>query len=86
MQQSYSDNAVARKLDNGMTITLERLPYLHSATAGLWVRSGSASESQSERRAVVWSLAQFPFLSPPHQLPSSSLAHLPHDLPGVFRA
>lgn len=41
---SYTDNAVARKLDNGMTVTLERLPYLHSATAGIWIQTGSANE------------------------------------------
>ena len=40
----YTDNAVARKLDNGMTVTLERLPYLHSATAGIWIQTGSANE------------------------------------------
>ncbi len=35
-------------LPNGMTITLERLPYLHSATAGVWVQSGSANERPHE--------------------------------------
>ena len=45
---SYTDNAVARKLDNGMTVTLERLPYLHSATAGVWIRTGSANERQEQ--------------------------------------
>jgi predicted Zn-dependent peptidase len=44
MDEPYTDHAVARKLDNGITITHERLPYLHSATAGIWVRSGSANE------------------------------------------
>jgi predicted Zn-dependent peptidase len=44
----YTDNAVARKLDNGMSVTFERLPYLHSATAGIWVRSGSANETAEQ--------------------------------------
>ncbi|HOV73981.1 MAG TPA: pitrilysin family protein [Candidatus Hydrogenedentes bacterium] len=44
----YTDNAVARKLDNGMTVTLERLPYLHSATAGVWVKTGSANEQPDQ--------------------------------------
>lgn len=47
----YTDNAVARKLDNGMTVTFERLPYLHSATAGVWVKTGSANE-QPEQAGV----------------------------------
>ncbi len=44
----YSDNAVARKIDNGMSVTLERLPYLHSATAGVWIKSGSANETEGQ--------------------------------------
>jgi predicted Zn-dependent peptidase len=31
-------------LDNGLTVTYEHLPYLHSATAGLWIKTGSANE------------------------------------------
>ena len=46
MGNPYTDNAVARKIDNGLTITLERLPYLHSATAGIWVKTGSANERE----------------------------------------
>ena len=45
---AYSGDMVARKLDNGVTLTLERLPYLHSATAGVWVRTGSANERKSQ--------------------------------------
>ena len=44
----YTDNAVARKIDNGMSVTFERLPYLHSATAGIWVHSGSANETAEQ--------------------------------------
>lgn len=47
-ENGYSDNAVARKLDNGMSVTFERLPYLHSATAGIWVRSGSVNETAEQ--------------------------------------
>jgi len=39
---------VARKLDNGLTLTLEPLPHLHSATAAVWVRTGSANERKSQ--------------------------------------
>ena len=45
---AYSGNMVARKLDNGVTLSLERLPHLHSATAGVWVRTGSANERKSQ--------------------------------------
>lgn len=43
----HPEDIVARRLDNGLTITLERLPYLHSATAGIWVKTGSANEKRS---------------------------------------
>lgn len=32
------------RLDNGFTIAMERLPYVHSATLGVWVKTGSAAE------------------------------------------
>ena len=44
LKNSYSDNAVVVMLDNGMTVTYEHLPYAHSATAGLWIKTGSANE------------------------------------------
>lgn len=37
-----------RRLDNGFTIALERLPYLHSATFGVWIKTGSAAEKPEE--------------------------------------
>jgi predicted Zn-dependent peptidase len=44
----YTDNAIARKLENGLTITFEHLPYLHSATAGIWIKTGSANELEKQ--------------------------------------
>ena len=44
----YRDDAVARKLDNGLTITMERLPHLHSASAGIWIKTGSANETEKQ--------------------------------------
>lgn len=35
-------------LDNGFTVALERLPYLHSASIGVWVKAGSAAEQAHE--------------------------------------
>ena len=43
-----SDGAVVHKLANGLTIAMEQLPYLHSATAGIWIRAGSADERREE--------------------------------------
>jgi len=36
------------RLDNGFTIAMERLPYLHSASLGVWIKTGSAAEQRSE--------------------------------------
>ncbi len=36
------------KLDNGFTIATERLPYVHSATLGVWIKTGSAAETHRE--------------------------------------
>lgn len=35
-----------QKLKNGLTVVTERLPHLHSATVGLWIRAGSANEEE----------------------------------------
>jgi predicted Zn-dependent peptidase len=40
--------ATVHRLDNGLIIVLEPLPYLRSATAGVWIRSGSAHETASQ--------------------------------------
>ena len=34
-----------RKLDNGLTVAMERLPYVHSVTVGVWITAGSANET-----------------------------------------
>ena len=36
------------RLDNGFTIAMEPLPYVHSATFGLWIKTGSAAEDPRE--------------------------------------
>lgn len=35
-------------LANGMTVCMERLPYLHSASIGVWIRTGSGNEKPEE--------------------------------------
>lgn len=47
--ESYSQEAVkVHVLKNGLTVTLERLPYLHTFSAGVWVKAGSAVEQEEE--------------------------------------
>ncbi|HEO71784.1 MAG TPA: insulinase family protein, partial [Candidatus Hydrogenedentes bacterium] len=42
---SYTEDLVeARKLANGVTVTLERMPHVRSAAAGIWVKAGSVNE------------------------------------------
>ena len=41
---SFSDNIIIEKLPNGMTVLLESLPYLHSASTSLWIKTGSINE------------------------------------------
>ena len=36
------------RLENGFTIAMERLPYVHSATLGVWIKTGSAAENARE--------------------------------------
>ena len=36
------------RLPNGMTVLMERLPYLRSVSAGLWIRTGSANETPEQ--------------------------------------
>ena len=46
---THSDEGtVARKLANGVTITMERLPHLRSAAAGVWVKTGAANEREDQ--------------------------------------
>lgn len=35
---------VVEVLDNGLTVILEQLPYVHSVSTGVWVKAGSANE------------------------------------------
>jgi predicted Zn-dependent peptidase len=48
IDKGYTDNAVARALDNGLSVTLESLPHLHSASVGMWIRCGSANEAEEQ--------------------------------------
>ncbi|MDP7639307.1 MAG: insulinase family protein, partial [Candidatus Hydrogenedentes bacterium] len=36
------------KLDNGMTVAFEHLPHLHTATMGVWIKAGSAGETEKQ--------------------------------------
>ncbi|MCC6795190.1 MAG: insulinase family protein [Candidatus Hydrogenedentes bacterium] len=38
------DTSSIHKLDNGLTVLLEPLPYLRTAAAGVWIATGSANE------------------------------------------
>ena len=42
------DSLTIHRLDNGLTLCMEPLPYLRSATAGIWIRTGSANEGPEE--------------------------------------
>lgn len=45
---SMGSAAKVHTLRNGLTVALERLPHLHSASAGIWIRTGSADEGPEE--------------------------------------
>jgi len=47
-----SNDCRIHKLPNGMTICMERLPYLHSCSVGIWVKAGSANEAEHEAGAA----------------------------------
>jgi len=36
------------RLANGLTVSMECLPYLHSASAGIWIKAGSVNETPRE--------------------------------------
>ncbi len=42
------DTISSHTLDNGITVLLEPLPYLRSASAGVWIKTGSANETLSQ--------------------------------------
>ncbi len=39
---------MVHRLENGVTLAMEQLPYLHSASVGIWIRTGSANESDAQ--------------------------------------
>lgn len=43
-----SDTVNIQTLANGVTVCMERLPYLHSCSAGIWIKTGSAYETERE--------------------------------------
>lgn len=48
MLQTITSAPVVHHLDNGLTIALERLPYLRSVAAGIWIKAGSGNETAEE--------------------------------------
>ncbi len=42
------DTSSIHKLDNGLTVLLEPLPYLRTASAGVWIATGSANETPEQ--------------------------------------
>lgn len=47
-QHAGDDAVIIQKLPNGLTISMERLPYLRSCSAGIWIKTGSAYEQEHE--------------------------------------
>lgn len=43
-----ASDIIIHRLDNGFTLAMERLPYLHSASCGIWIKTGSAAEQACE--------------------------------------
>lgn len=43
-----SDTMQVHRLENGLTVCMERLPYLHSCSVGIWIKTGSAYEELHE--------------------------------------
>ena len=37
-----------RRLPNGLTVVMEHLPYVHSVSVGVWIKTGSADESAEQ--------------------------------------
>jgi len=44
----FHESAELQRLPNGFTVLMERLPHLHSAAIGLWMKVGSANETVEE--------------------------------------
>lgn len=45
---TYTQAVDVRRLPNGMTVSMERLPHVRSISAGVWIRTGSADETPRE--------------------------------------
>ena len=48
MTTSAASDIRIHRLSNGFTVAMERLPYLHSASMGVWIKTGSAAEKHHE--------------------------------------
>ncbi len=48
MNTSSDETIRVHTLKNGFTVAMERLPYLHSASFGVWIKTGSAAEQPQE--------------------------------------
>lgn len=47
-QPACQEFATVHRFENGLTVATEYLPYLHSFSAGIWVRTGSAHETEQQ--------------------------------------
>lgn len=47
MDIAFPETAQTYRLSNGLTVCLEHLPYLHSASVGVWINTGSANEAEA---------------------------------------
>lgn len=43
-----NEEAAVHVLPNGVTVTMEQLPYLRSFSAGVWIRAGSGNETEAQ--------------------------------------
>ena len=43
-----NEDAVVHVLPNGVTVTMEQLPYLRSFSVGVWIRAGSGNEAETQ--------------------------------------
>lgn len=48
MSHTVDSDIKIHRLDNGFTIAMEPLPYVHSASFGIWIKTGSAVEDPRE--------------------------------------
>ncbi len=43
-----SKSAIVHRLENGLTVALEPLPYVHSVSIGIWIKTGSVNEKAAQ--------------------------------------